>query len=453
MNLKTLIFCILWIGTVQSSVYAVKNVIIFLADGWGYNHIEATNFYLGVEKQSYQNFPVQYAMSTYSLADQNNVVHDGSQVYHTDLAWSSWEWLLQRPTDSASSSTAISTGVKTYDNALGVDLQKKRLQHAFELGEIVGKSSGLVTTVPFSHATPAGFIAHNLSRKNYEQIAIQMIDSTRLDVIIGAGHPNYNDDGKLREDKEYKYVGGKEFWDKIVAGKAGNDENGDGKPDYWTLVQSKEQFLSLKTGNTPKRLLGIVPFASTLQQKRQNPPQPNDRTILPYQIQPNETAPALSDLVEVAINVLDENPNGFCLMVEGGAIDWAGHDQQPARLIEEMIDFNHAIDAAIQWVEKNSHWNETLIIVTGDHETGYLWGEGSNPDWKPIQSNGKGKLPNMKFYSTRHSNSLVPFYAKGKGSEEFQKAIIGKDKRYGFYIDNTSIGNTLKVLFYNLEKN
>lgn len=441
----------LLIFLIQSSVGAVKNVIVFIADGWGYNQIHATNEYLGVEKQSYQQFPIQLAMSTYSLADEHNTAYNGSQVYHTDLAWSNWEWLLQRATDSASSSTAISTGVKTYDNAIGVDIRKKRLEHFFNVAEKLNKSTGVVTTVPFSHATPAAFVAHNVSRKNYEEIAIQMIDSTQLDVIIGAGHPDYDDDGQFRENKEYKYVGGKTFWEKIIQGKAGNDENNDGVVDYWTFIQTKNEFLSLKRGPTPKRLLGVLPFASTLQQKRQNPPLPNDKSILPYQVQRNTSAPTLADLFEVAVNVLDENPNGFCLMVEGGAIDWAGHGQQLARLIEEMIDLNNAIETAIQWVEKNSNWEETLMIVTGDHETGYLWGENSNPEWKPILSQGKGKLPKMEFYSKGHTNSLVPFFAKGKGSEEFLKFVIGQDKKYGDYIDNTSIGIILKKLLVNMK--
>ncbi len=84
-------------------------------------------------------------------------------------------------------------------------------------------------------------------------------------------------------------------------------------------------------------------------------------------------------MVEGALNVLDDNPKGFFLMVEGGAIDWAGHSNLSGRLIEEEGDFLDAVSAVIEWVDTQSSWNDTLLIVTGDHETGYLTGAGSGP--------------------------------------------------------------------------
>ncbi len=83
-------------------------------------------------------------------------------------------------------------------------------------------------------------------------------------------------------------------------------------------------------------------------------------------------------------------------MVEGGAVDWAAHANQSGRVIEEEIDFNHSVEAVVEWVEKNSNWGETLVIVTGDHETGYLTGPGSDPAWMPLVNNGAGYLPGME---------------------------------------------------------
>ena len=152
-----------------------------------------------------------------------------------------------------------------------------------------------------------------------------------------------------------------------------------------------------------------------------------------------------------AINVLDEKPNGFLLTVEGGAIDWAAHKHVLNRTIEEQIDFNLSIEAACEWVEKNSSWDETLIIVTADHETAYLLGPGSNSEdaktisekWKPLKNNGKGKMPGVEWFSGSHTNSLVPFYAKGPGSEKFLKNANVIYPVYGKFIDNADVGKVL----------
>jgi alkaline phosphatase len=165
-----------------------------------------------------------------------------------------------------------------------------------------------------------------------------------------------------------------------------------------------------------------------------------------------QSIPTLEEMTLAAINVLDENKNGFFLMSEGGAVDWVAHSNILSRTIEEQIDFNLAVEAACSWVEQNSSWDETLIIVTADHETGYLLGPNSNLDntsnnfekWKPIIGNGKGNMPKVEWFSNNHTNSLVPFYAKGNGSQLFLDNIIGKDPVYGEYIDNTAIGNIIK---------
>ncbi|MFZ5433090.1 MAG: alkaline phosphatase, partial [Calditrichota bacterium] len=132
---------------------------------------------------------------------------------------------------------------------------------------------------------------------------------------------------------------------------------------------------------------------------------------------------------------------GLFLMIEGGAIDWANHSNQAGRLIEEMTDFNYAVEAVIAWVEANSNWDETLLIVTGDHETGYLWGpeSGEPATWKPIVDNGAGNMPGAYYYSGVHTNSLVPFFAKGFGSERFTERAVKTDPHNGLYIDNTDI--------------
>jgi alkaline phosphatase len=96
----------------------------------------------------------------------------------------------------------------------------------------------------------------------------------------------------------------------------------------------------------------------------------------------------------------------------------------------------------IEWVKANSNWGETLLIVTGDHETGYLTGpdSGMGPVWNPIVNNGAGVLPGMEWHSYSHTNSLIPFYAKGDAARLFTGYADEEDPVRGRYIDNTEIG-------------
>jgi alkaline phosphatase len=147
--------------------------------------------------------------------------------------------------------------------------------------------------------------------------------------------------------------------------------------------------------------------------------------------------------------VLDADGDGFFLMVEGGAVDWASHANQAGRTIEEQVDFNKAVDAVLRWVRDNSDWGDTLVIVTGDHETGYLWGPGTGADalgygvWKPLVNNGAEVQPGMQFNSGDHTNSLIPFFAKGDGANELRKAATASDPVRGAYLDNTDIAKVI----------
>ena len=204
-----------------------------------------------------------------------------------------------------------------------------------------------------------------------------MINDSATDVVMGAGHPLYDNNGTpLAAPGTYKYVGGTATWDALVNGTAGGDADGDGDADPWTLIQSKSQFERLACADkTPARVCGTARSATTLQQSRAG-----DAMAAPYTVPMNANVPDLATMTKGALNVLDANRKGFFLMVEGGAVDWASHGNQPGRTIEEQVDFNEAVAAVDRWVRRNSDWGETLVIVTGDHETGYLWGPGSGAD-------------------------------------------------------------------------
>lgn len=410
----------------------LKNIILMICDGCGRAQLEAASYYRygAKERQVYYSFPTVQAMSTYSLG--------GS--YDPAIIWRDFQQLNRSPTDSAAAATALSTGVKAINGMLGVDPNGRRLKHLMERAEQRGMATGVVSTVPFSHATPAGFVVHHPSRHSYEAIAKQMIYDSATDVIMGCGHPWFDNDGRRRKTAgTYRYVGGQATWAALEAGTAGGDADGDGVADPWTLVESLSAFKRLSHGATPKRVIGVPEVYLTLQQRRSGPVQ-----AAPYAAPLVSSVPTLEQMSSAALNVLDEDPDGLVLMIEGGAVDWAGHANQPGRIIEEQADFDRAVRRVVDWVERNSNWGETLLVVTADHETGYLLGPGSGVQsselWKPLVNYGSFAEPGMEFYSHRHTNSLVPFFAKGAAARYFKRRATGVDPRYGRYLDNTDVG-------------
>ena len=414
------------------------NVIVMICDGWGYNHVDAASIYqhgqTGV--QVYERFPVQFAMSTYPSG--------GS--YGPQEAWSQFDYHLQRPTDSAAAATAMATGVKTHNGAIGVDTTGVPLKNIVQRAEELGKATGVVTSVQFTHATPAGFVAHNVSRGNYADMAREMIHDSKMSVIMGTGHPYFHANGTVADVPQFDYVGGDSTWQALVAGTAGADADGDGAADRWTLIQDRAEFQALTSGETPERIIGVPKVHSALQERRSG-----DHTAAPYVVPLMETVPTLGEMTRAALNVLDNDPEGFFLMVEGGAVDWSSHYNRSGRMIEEQIDFNSAVEAVVAWVEDNSSWNETLVIVTGDHETGYLTGPGSGQGeagavWNPLVNNGQGNLPGMEWHSRSHTNALIPLYVRGVGSELFTSYADQFDPVRGRFIDNAEIGQILFIL-------
>ena len=138
---------------------APKNIILFISDGCGFNHVEATDYYQYGKKgeQPYQDFSVACAMSTYCV--------DGN--YKTEKAWHDFKYLIDKYTDSAAAATAMATGYKSYRGAIGVDKEANQLKNVIQYAEEQRKSTGVISSVYLSHATPAGFVAHNTDRNNY----------------------------------------------------------------------------------------------------------------------------------------------------------------------------------------------------------------------------------------------------------------------------------------------
>jgi alkaline phosphatase len=424
-----------------------KNVIVMISDGCGFNHVDAASLYQygATGTQVYETWPVRLAMSTYMMG----------QTYEPELAWRYFRYVAREYTDSAAAATAMSTGVKTYGGAIGVDSDEWPLSHVLQRAEELGKATGVITSVQISHATPAGFVAHNVSRGNYAEIAREMVYGSAVDVVMGCGHPQFDDNGRrLTTDPatwEYRYVGGIETWNALRAGTAASDADGDGTDDAWTLVTSLAEFRGLMTGPTPRRVLGVAEAAQTLQYNRdavEGEVKPYDTPLIP-------TVPTLAEMTKAALNVLDDDPDGLFLMIEGGAVDWASHGNSSSRLVEEQIGFNRAVEAVCEWVEHHGGWRETLVIVTADHETGYLTGPGSgagtgpgDATWKPLVNNGVGELPGMQWNSGDHTDSLVPLYARGCGWHTFWLQKLTLDPVRGLTMGNTGIARIVFRLWY-----
>jgi alkaline phosphatase len=299
----------------------------------------------------------------------------------------------------------------------------------------------VVTSVPVSHATPAAFVGHNALRDADTALAAEMFERSATDVIMGAGHPWFDRQGRPVAKAGYAWIS-KATWDKLQAGTAGADADRDGDPDPFTLIESRAAFQALAAGPTPSRVAGIVQIRKTLQEERVLPAP--GTTFAPYELPFIETVPTLAEMTAGALNVLDDDPDGFFLMIEGGATDWAAHDGQPGFLVEEEIAFNRAVDEVLAWVDLNSNWGETLVIVVSDHETGYVTGPGSGdtpdgPVWNPVVDHGIGVLPGFEFNLDKHTNTIIPVYAKGDAGRLLRTLVAGTDPVRGAYVDNTDI--------------
>lgn len=440
-----------------------KNVIIMIGDGMGFNHVAAVNQYFGIPKQLYESFPVLLASCHYpakagAYSDKGKAKNTWATGYNTVAAWSDTAWLKRNVTESAASGTALATGVKTYNNAIGLSVNGDTLVNLTQWAKRIGKSAGVVTSVPFSHATPAAFVAHNATRVHYAEIALEMLLDSRCDVIMGCGNPMFDDNGipVTGRWKDTKYVGDSAFWSDLIKGSGTRTEftlqgqkrqvqdiNFDGIPDPWTVITDVNSFGSLVNGESPRRVLGSPEVYSTLQQSRamkNGETKDSQPFVTPF----ISTVPSLATMSMGAINVLDNNPEGFFLMIEGGAIDWTGHGNQKGRLIEEMKDFNDAVQAVVDWVNKHSSWDETLLVISSDHETGLLWG---GAPFFPLKSNGAGHLPVMQFNSGDHSQSLVPVYAKGAGSALYHRYADEQDSVRGAFIQQSEIPQLIKMLW------
>jgi alkaline phosphatase len=429
-----------------------RQVILLIADGWGANHSAATNSYTG-SAPAYQTWPRRW-VTTYA--------HGGS--YDPAQAWSSFAYVKDGATDSAAAATALAAGVKTYNTAINVDAAGVRLQSIVDKARRLGWAAGAITTVPISHATPGVWMAHNDSRTNTLAIADEGfwgdpnktdlhlggkgLTQPAMDVLIGGGHPAWSS-GYVSAAQRDK-----------LAGESG-------QPGAFTFVErvagspdGGPRLLAAANDPAVTRLAGLFGGSAGNIAYRQADGSGHEAEN-----------PTLVEMTQAALAVLGRNPDSFALMVEGGAVDWASHDNRMDNMVGEMIGFDAAVDAVVAWVDDpatTANWSNTLVIVTGDHETGYLTagpgvfpdqplgvvnaatlakekvvaGTGRRASWEDVDGDSAidaGETVYWAWNHGSHTNSLIPLYAKGAGAELFAQYAVGTDPVRGAYIDNTDV--------------
>ncbi len=478
-----LVFGQLPVGQLQAAERA-KNVILLISDGAGFNAFEAASYYEYGElgKQPYDSFPAHFGCTTSiprSLPVPKNLSPEilNAQVYSPEAMWADPSYCLGKGasfmsdsatavtaygsvTDSAAAATALNSGQKTKHGRIGMDASGcAPVKLLAEVADEQGKATGTISSVMASHATPGTVWAHQPNRNNYTAIFNAMVFYSGLDVIMGPGHPEYNDNGQRKSGEngkpvtlDYEYVGGRQTWKDLT--------DRDGTMGF-SFVERREDFEALARGKAPsggklpQKVVGIPQVHKTLQAAR------DGRQMAPENPF-NKNVPNLPTMTLAALNVLAQDPDGFFLMIEGGAVDWANHANKIGRMVEEQVDFNHTVAAVVDWVEKNSSWDETLVIVTSDHECGMLWGPDTYTDlngnkhydpgvdkfngFHKVENRGAGKLPGVQYGSGGHTGALVPLWAKGPGCEQFATLVDGDDPKAGKfwsfsgeYVDNTDV--------------
>ncbi|MDT0595905.1 alkaline phosphatase [Glaciecola petra] len=293
-----------------------KNIIMVVADGMGPAFVSAYRYYN-------DNPDTAYIETTIF----DDILVGSAQTYPHPQSG-----LI---TDSAASATALATGVKSYNTAIGVDVNKQALETVLHRAHKLGKNTGIAVTSHIAHATPASYLVANESRHNYQQIADSMYDDRingehLADIMLGAGWGYF-----IREDRNLVEA----F-----------------KRDGYQYI---DNYTGLNDLDKSKPALGLF----------------GDNSV-PWAL--DDTDPLrLSTMTQAAVPFL-ESEDGFFLLVEASMVDWAGHANDIASAMAEMHDLAKTMEYLYQYVQENP---DTLVVLTADHSTGGL-SIGANGDYK-----------------------------------------------------------------------
>jgi alkaline phosphatase len=286
-----------------------KYVFLFIGDGMSFAQINAAQYYSGSDKSGDISIS-RLNFTQFPVAGIVNTYNETSVI-----------------PDSASAGTAIACGVRTETGMLGLTADGQSVPSIAELLHAAGKKIGIVTSVTLNNATPAVFYAHSESRTDYADVSQQMADSG-FEYFGGGGIYTKSEEDKILKDYSLFEDAG------------------------YTIADTQAEIEGL--GSTSGKVYAISPNLATL-------------GALPFAIDAQEDSMALADFVSAGIKVLD-NDNGFFMMCEGGKIDWSCHANDAATTVKEVTAFADAVQKAVDFAAE--HPDETLILVTADHETG-----------------------------------------------------------------------------------
>jgi alkaline phosphatase len=287
-----------------------KYVFLFIGDGMGISQVYSTELYLASLNGNRQT---------------NNLNMSKFPVQSYMTTYSSNSWI----TCSSASGTAMASGFKTNNGVLGKDSTLTiNFESIAEKAKLAGYKVGILSSVGINHATPASFYAHQNSRGMYYDIAMELPVSN-FDFFGGGGFITPKGKGENQPDAY---------------------ENAE-KSGY-TYIHSKESIQNIKKGS--EKVLAVNPFLLS-------------KAEFAWEIDNAKESISLAEFTRKGIELID-NPKGFFMMIEGGKIDWACHANDGAASVKEVLAFDMAVAEALQFYKM--HPDETLIIVTADHETG-----------------------------------------------------------------------------------
>lgn len=366
-------------STADAKPAAARNVILMIGDGMGAAHIGYLQLF--AQRSPNSTFPDGTTAFDRLAADGEVSLSMTSSVDHLVV-------------DSACSATQLATGQPALSETIGLDADGNPAQTILEYAESLGKATGLVTDTRITHATPAGFAAHVAHRSMESEIAVQML-SSGADVLLSAGLRSFvpqgasSDDGI--EDIPYRY-----------SSKRHDDLNllQQARDKGYATVFDRDSMLH----SDADRILGLFADAAMMDGIRDGSTR-ND---------PDRTEPTLAEMTRKALDVLNEDEDGFFLMIEGGQIDWAGHNNDAGRMLHELLRFEEAIAVVLDWIEDR---DDTLLVVTADHETGGFgisYSKANIEQPREVTGSGFADRPYEPNFNFGTNDELATLYAQKK---------------------------------------
>ncbi len=373
-------------------VTSVKNIILMIGDGMGPQQVGLLEEYARRAPNSiYNDKGNMTALSKLGEAGQLGLSLNAPHGANGSLV-----------VDSACSATQLATGLAAGSEMIGLDSQGNIVETILEKAKAKGKATGLVSDTRITHATPAAFAAHQPHRSYEAEIAEQLIESGNVDVMLSGGARNFlpsniktdADARKLMADMgapESVYKKSKRSDDRNLLIEAKNDHG-------YALAFDGAQ-LSANDSNETTKLLGL--FA--------NSGMADGIAYSACKKADNCGQPSLKEMTLKALDILSKDEDGFFLMIEGGQIDWAGHVNDAGWMLHELLKFDEAVEAVHEWVKDR---DDTLVLVTADHETGsfgFSYSRKDLPEAQPLSGDGmqgKDYKPNFNFGALSHLDKL-----------------------------------------------